>query len=97
MFILEETITNIQASHRVVKSGKGKEFQNCIFLAWKGMEFNAWAGKNTEYYLNLALLPSAVAFCHATQVQNMMTYPPTGMQKYYLGLEKVWNFVNVEV
>ncbi len=74
-----------QGSHRVVKSGKGKEFQKCIFQAWKGMEFNAWVGKNTEYYCNLAHLPSALAFCHATQVQNM-TYPPAnGYRKILFG------------
>ncbi len=37
-----------QGSHRIMKSGKGRDFQKCIFQAWKGMEFSAWVGKNNE-------------------------------------------------
>ncbi len=45
------------------------------------MEFSSWVGKKTEYYDNVTHLPTAVAFCHAIQVQGMMTHPPMGMEK----------------
>ncbi len=42
-----------------------------------------------------------MAFCHAIQMHSVMTHLPTGMDKYYLGLEKglekVWIRVSVEV
>ncbi len=56
------------------------------------MEFNSWVGKNTEYYHNLAHFPSAVAFCYATQVQNMMIQPPMGMEKILFGPGKGMEF-----
>ncbi len=94
----------IQGSHWVWKSGKGREFQKCIFQAWKGMEFRQLGKEkwwNQEYYCNLAYLPSPVAFYHATQMHSVMTPLPAGMEKYYLGLEKglekVRIFISVEV
>ncbi len=37
-----------QGSQEVGKSGKGREFQKCIFQTWKGMEFSARVSKNNE-------------------------------------------------
>lgn len=38
----------IQGSHRVGRSGKGREFEKCIILALQGMEFSAGYRKIIE-------------------------------------------------